>query len=412
MPNKAEQFGPRWLGRQLARLLPGFPGLKLCVAFSGGGDSTALLAALAALGRRPRALRAVHVDHGLHPDSARWSEGAVRVCRALDVPCEVLTAVVSRERGKSLEARAREARYRLFVGTMAPGEVLLTAHHEDDQLETVLLQLLRGAGLAGLAAMPELAPLAHGWLARPLLSRSRAELAAWVRSRGLAWLEDPSNADERFDRNYLRLRVLPLIRPRWPGAAATVARSARHAAEAQRLLDELARADLGRASHGESLSGSALRALPVERRRNALRFWIAARGCPVPPTRRLEEIAGALLAARADAHPFIEWPGARLQRQADLLVLHPAAQLAPAAAAAGAARELSWRWRKAPVRVLPAGLGEIELKDDARGPLDLGALAGTLIIRWRRGGERLAPVRGGPRRALKSLLQESRVPLA
>jgi tRNA(Ile)-lysidine synthase len=413
MGRKPEEFGAHWLGGRLGELLPGFPARELCVAFSGGADSTALLAALAGLKRRPRALRAVHVDHGLHPDSRSWGAHAAEIAKGLKVPCEVLEARVARARGESPEARARAARYRLLAGTLKPGEVLLTAHHEDDQLETVLLMLLRGAGVAGLAAMPEVAPFAGGLLARPLLTRSRAELEAFVRAAGLPYLEDPSNADEGPDRNFLRLRVLPVIRERWPGVAATVGRTARHAAEAQQLLESLAQADLGTARHGESLAASALRALPPERRRNALRFWIASRGFSVPPTARLNEIAGPLLAARADAQPAVEWPGVRLERQAGLLTLRSAGRAAREGGEGASAlpREIAWAWRAEPACLLPDG-GQIELRADAHGPVNLGVLPARLTIRWRRGGERLAIAPGGPRRTLKSLLRESQLPPA
>ena len=412
MGRKPEEFGARWLGRRLGELLPGFPDRELCVAFSGGADSTALLAALSGLRRRARALRALHVDHGLHPDSGAWAAHAAGLARSLGVPCEVLEAQVARARGESPEARARAARYRLLSGALRPGEVLLTAHHEDDQLETVLLMLLRGAGVAGLAAMPELAPFAHGLLARPLLTRSHTELLAFVRAAGLAYLEDPSNLDEGPDRNFLRLRVLPVIRARWPGAAAAVGRTARHAAEAQRLLETQAQADLDAGRHGAALAASALRALPPERRRNALRFWIASRGFPVPPTARLAEIAGPLLAARADAQPGVEWPGVRVERQAGLLALRPAGRAAARAGGPDAPRGIAWAWRAAAVCPLPGDLGQLELRADAHGPVNLAALPARLTIRWRRGGERLALAPGRPRRALKSLLRESQLPPA
>src|SRR5262249_42904810 len=157
-----------------------------------------------------------------------------------------------------------------------------------------------------------------------LLTRSRAELEAFVREADLPHIEDPSNREEGPDRNFLRLRVLPLIRERWPGVAATVGRSARHAAEAQALLESLPQADWSAAPEGQSLAASALRALSPERRRNALRFWIASRGFSVPPTARLAEIAGPLLAARPDAQPAVQWPGAQVERQAGLLTLRPA----------------------------------------------------------------------------------------
>ena len=236
-------FGPEWVASELARLVPAFPDVSLCVALSGGVDSTALLAALAA--KRPRSLqlRALHVDHGLRPASKQWAAHCRKLARNLHVPLKVLATKVERFRGVSLEAAARDARYGLLTAALHPREILLTAHHSDDQLETVLLQLLRGSGLPGISAMPALAPFADGFLARPLLSRSRAELETWVREQGLTWVEDDTNVDESLDRNYLRLRILPLIRDRWPGAATAVARSARHAAEAQSLLDGLALAD-------------------------------------------------------------------------------------------------------------------------------------------------------------------------
>jgi len=408
-----EGFGPRSLGRRLEELLPGFPDVAVCVAFSGGADSTALLAALAQLERAPLKVRALHVDHRLHPHSARWAAHCRRVARALGVPLQVRTAKIARRRGESPEAAARAARYELLGAALAPEEALLTAHHEDDQLETVLLQLLRGAGLAGIAAMPARAAFARGALVRPLLSWSRAELSAWVRSQGLEWIEDPGNAELRRDRNYLRMRVLPLIRERWPAAAATVARAARHAAEAQRLLDAVGAADAARASFGPMLSAKRLRALPPERRRNALRFWISAAGHRAPPASRLEEIAGPLLQARADAQPLVAWEGALLQRQADLLSLRAAhragggphvSPLAPAPV-----EEVSWPWRRRRSCALPGPGGRLTLKRDARGPLDLDALPATLTIRARRGGERLRPLRGGRHRALKSLLQETPV---
>ena len=412
MARGPQNFGARWLARRLRELLPAFPDLDLCVAFSGGADSTALLAALAQLKGRLRALRALHVDHGLHQDSALWAARAGELARALGVPCKVLVVKVTRLRGESPEALARAARYRVLAGELEAGEVLLTAHHEDDQLETVLLQLLRGAGVAGLAAMPAVAPFARGFLVRPLLTRPRAALLEWVRASELDYLEDPSNTDARLDRNFLRLRVLPVVRERWPAAAATVGRSARHAAEAQRLLEELARADLGAACHGAALAASALRALPEDRRRNALRFWIAARGYPVPPSARLNEIAGPLLAARADAQPAVEWPGGRLERQRGLLMLRAPAAARSARGAATAPPDIHWRWRTEPVCTLPGDLGRLELRTDAHGTLDPGTLAARLTIRGRRGGERLSLGPGRPRRALKSLLRESHLPTA
>jgi tRNA(Ile)-lysidine synthase len=401
---RGQVFGPRWLRARLARLIPGFPDVAVCVAFSGGADSTALLAALAPPSRLQ--LRAVHVHHGLHPDASRWSAQCRKVARNLRVPLKVLRVEVARRRGASLEAQARDARYAALACELHAGEVLLTAHHADDQLETVFLQLLRGAGVAGIAAMPESTQFATGTLVRPLLTCSRAELSDWLKKRRLSFIEDATNADERLDRNYLRRQVLPQVRSRWTGCATTVARSARHAAQAQRLLEGIGRADANRAADGAALSAKALRALAPERRRNALRFWITDQGWPAPDARRLEELAGPLIAARADANPAVSWDRVIAQRDADRLYVRAAADAAEPAA------ELAWGWRVAPRQSLPGLMGELAINADKRGPIDLDLLPEPLAVRVRRGGERLRPRAGGPSRTLKALLQQARVPLA
>ena len=408
---KHTEFSSEWLAQRLAALVPGYPQMPLCVALSGGLDSVTLLAALAARsrarGRAKKFLRAVHVHHGLHSNADRWSEHCESVAARFGVPLTVLRVKVARPRGESLEAAARDARYEALGRVLLPGECLLTAHHEDDQLETVLLQLMRGAGVAGLAAMPEVSRFAQGQLVRPLLTRSRAELELWARSQGLSWVDDDSNAYEQLDRNFLRRRVLPLMRERWPSAAASASRTARHAAEARRLLDALALADVERASNGSALSVQRLRVLDGDRRRNAIRFWISRAGFPLPDTRRLNEVCGALLDARADANPEVRWNTTVVQRHADLLSVGAAA-----VAAAVDADGTPWDWHAAPRIELGAPHGALSIDVDPHGPLDLGALPEGLTVRLRRGGERLRPSRGRPTRTLKALFQESRVPLA
>lgn len=416
----------RHIDAALAALLPDHPRAALCVAFSGGLDSTALLAALAARLRRRGAarpghglsgsarreglrLRAIHVDHRLRPSSGRAAEHCRAVAERLGVPLTVLRIDVRRARGASLEAAAREARYAALAAALSEGEVLLTAQHADDQLETVLLQLMRGAGVRGLAAMPALAPLGRGWLARPLLACDRRQIEAFARSRRLDWIEDEMNADERLDRNFLRRRVVPLLRERWPAASRAASRSARNAAEAQRLLDLIGRADAERAAVGDALCVKRLRALEPDRRRNALRYWIALRGAPLPDARRLLELAGPLIEARADAHPAVEWGGVVASREADRL------SLARRDRASGGreARALDIEWLPARAAMLELDeLGRLELISDPHGPVDLDLLPERLRVRLRRGGERLRLRHGGSSRALKALLQEARIPSA
>ena len=420
---KSAAFSPEWLQSRLTDLLPEYPEVPVCVALSGGLDSVVLLAALAVSRRRlsrQRAsaksrrggLRAIHINHGLSANAGSWTRYCEAIARRFRVPLDIIAVKVDRSRGVSLEAAAREARYAAFAGALKPGEVLLTAHHQDDQLETVFLQLLRGSGVAGLAAMPDVASFAAGRLARPLLTRSRFDLEEWARAQGLHWVDDDTNFDERLDRNYLRRTVLPLVRERWPGAAAAVARSARHAAEARRLLDSLALADVERAAVGASLSVQRLRALDIARRKNAIRLWITRSGHIVPDSRRLEEIAATLFKARADANPSVRWNHAVVQRHAELLTISRPDAVIDAKASVAEPEALTWEWADSSRLSLTRAGGTLEIKPDPRGPLALDALPASLTVQNRRGGERLRPRAGGPTRTLKSMLQQTRMPLS
>jgi len=408
------RFTPRWLAQRLRALQGPLGGRHFCLAFSGGLDSTALLAALALLREREGfRLRALHVDHGLHAQSGAWAASASARARALRVSCGTIALKLKVARGESLEAVARAARYRALAARLEPGEALLTAHTQDDQLETVLLALVRGSGVRGLAAMAASMELAPGRLLRPLLPVTRVQLEQFARAHTLEWTEDATNSDERFDRNYLRRRVLPALRLRWPAAAATVSRSAALMAEARDLLEHLARAGAAQAADGAALRVSALRRLGAAERANVLRWWIAECGLPLPDHRRLREIAGPMLAARADARPQVRWPGGALRRHGDRLVAF--ATLAPSGAASSRAQmSLEWDWRTqawlplddGPARGRPAlsrpALGLIR---DRHGDVDLATLPCPLRVGFRCGGERMAAAFGHA--ALKDLLHDA-----
>ncbi len=395
------RFGSRWLLARMRALAGPLRGQRFCLALSGGLDSSVLLQTLAQLrGRAGFRLRALHVDHGLQPASARWAAAARTRARRLRVPCTVVRVQIQPKRGESLEAVARRERYAALLARLTAGETLLTAHHLDDQLETVLLALMRGSGVRGLAAMAPTAVMAGVRLLRPLLPVSRLQLEAYARNRRLAFSEDPSNSDERFDRNYLRRQVLPQLRARWPAAAVTAGRSAAHLAEAQGLLEAAARRAAEAAADGVALRVSVLRALPAAARRNALRHWLIERGLSLPDHRRLREIAGALLDARADAAPVVRWQGGAVRRFGDRLLPVSEPALAAQAAAPAAA---SWNWR------LQSGLPlgphvELELVVDRHGEVDLASLPCPLRVRFRRGGERLHAPHGSL--PLKDLLQQ------
>ena len=375
---------------------------RVVVAFSGGVDSTLLAYALGRQRRQLAGLRLVHVDHRLQAASAEWARHCARVARRLRLPLIVLRATIERQRGESPEAAARAARYALFAGAMKAGEVLVTAQHRDDQVETLLLQLFRGAGVAGLAAMPRIAPFGPGRIARPLLELSRHEIESAARNAKLQWVEDPSNHDVRFSRNFLRHRLLPSIREHWPGVDRALARTARNLAEAQTLLEERGHQDVMFGADGAGLSVSALRALTPARRRNALRTFIARAGFELPDASRLREMSGPLLDAREDAQPEVRWTNARIMRRAGRLELEESGKVQPEISAK------SWNCHDDRRLILADG-SALEIVDDKTGAIDLDRLPNKLEVRPRLGGERLRP---GPRarmQALKKLVQAAKM---
>ncbi|NGP53610.1 tRNA lysidine(34) synthetase TilS [Thioalkalivibrio sp. XN8] len=402
-----DAFSPTALWSALTALEDGSGERRLCVALSGGLDSTVLLEALCRLRERLPAdgLRGIHVHHGLHADADDWAAHCQALCGRLGVPLQVVRVDARPAPGESPEAKARGVRYAALAEALAPGEVLLTAHHADDQLETALIQLLRGAGVAGLAAMPTSARFGPGLHLRPLLGFTRAELAAWAAAEGLSgWIRDPANEELRYARNHLRSEVLPALRAHWPGAAAAVGRSARHCAEASRLLDELAALDAANCVTGNAVRVSALRGLSPARQRNLLRWQARRLGLAVPDERRLATLLAQALEAAPDAQPQVEWAEVVALRHGDRL------WLAPAAALPAPAGDLDWPNPRQPLE-LGTGLGTVALVPSEHGGLgEAGFKAGPWRVVARRGGERLElPGRPGTR-ALKKLLQEAGLP--
>ncbi len=369
------------------------------IAFSGGLDSTVLLHLLAdhARNRATPPLRALHIHHGLQPVADAWPAHCQSVCDALGIPLQVIHVQVSP--GASLEQAARDARYAAFEQVMNPGDVVFTAQHRDDQAETLLFRLLRGAGLRGLAGMPSQRPLGQGSLARPLLSMSRQQLHGYAQAHGLSWIEDPSNSDMHFARNYLRGEVLPLLQQRWPQAAQSMARSAEHLGEALGLLDEMAEVDLAAAEAGalgpwaglESLDLAALVALSPARQRNALQYWLCRR-TRLPDARHWAGWAD-LRDAAIDACPSWRLADGQLARSHGRIWWLSGDWLSPP--------EGRHPWAQPNIPLALPGNGSVSLQ--APRPLE------GLHIAYRHGGEILElPGRG--RRDLKRLLNELHVP--
>lgn len=374
---------------------------NLLVAFSGGPDSSALLAAVANLAPKRR-IRVVHVDHGWHADSPAWAEHCRAFAARLGLHCEVVRTEPCPQSNEGPEAAARRARYSLLAARVGSGDVLLTAHHREDQAETLLLALLRGGGVHGWAGMPEAASFGGGLHLRPWLEVPRRTLHDWLRQHGLEALDDPANDDPRFERVWLRQSVLPVLEERWPEAGRTLARAATQAAAAADAVDALAARDFVacRGRLGDTLDCSALNDLPAMRRSALVRWWLVRNGLTRPPATRLQELQHQLLSARADRNPRIAWPGGEVRRwDGEAWALAPRPPV-PADA------EYAWADPRQPLQ-LPDRVLEPEVLERLGVTVPAG---GVLHVRYRRGGERFH-LAGTPReRALKTLLADRGVP--
>jgi len=378
---------------------------RLLVAFSGGMDSHVLLHALCQIQDEIVVpVSAVYADHGLQAESAKWAEHCRQVCEALNTPFQSLALTIHRQPGESLEAAAREARYAAFSALVGEGDLLVTAHHQDDQAETLLLQLLRGAGPAGLAAMPASKAFASGCHIRPLLAFSHDDLRQYAQQCDLRWIEDSSNQNDAFDRNYLRNKVIPLIKQRWPSMNATMARSASHCAEAVEVLnDDVKRAlDKWLTDDVQTLPVAPLLEMTDAQLKHLLRGWIERLGLPAINHHKLENIRSNLLNAGPDRMPVIAWSGGELRRYQGKVYLGQPLKSFDSTLC------LPWPGHL-PLR-LPADLGEISLVPSPWGLCKDKVTSGCCEIRFRQGGETLRPAGRGISITLKQLFQEHSIP--
>ncbi|MCP5151235.1 MAG: tRNA lysidine(34) synthetase TilS [Chromatiales bacterium] len=387
------------------------PSGTVWVALSGGPDSVALL--LAAVRRRSRGLlprlRAVHVDHGLQAPSTRWAELCREITRTHRVALRRSRVDARPGPGESPEAAARRARYQALARCLRPGDVMLTGHHRDDQAETVLLQLLRGAGRAGLAAMPPVRALGSGRLVRPFLAlareRVRSSLPAALAER---LVDDPTNADGVLDRSYLRTVVMPHIEARWPAAPRVIARGAVTAARDARLLDGLGRRDLEAAGDGDGLRCAALLAMDAERAHNALRVWLLDSAGMRAGDRVIARIWWQLVVPPARAVGEVRSGAVRVRRYRDRLehvVDAPADDRTRLANRTATTPPPPRCW--APPEAIALAHGVLWAEPAHGEGLAAAALAGHRVeIRLRAGGERCRPAGRRHHQRLKVLFQE------
>lgn len=376
-------------------------GATIAVALSGGRDSVVLLDALAAVApAHGNKVTALHVHHGLSANADAWAQACVERCAALHISCEVRRVAVVPQTRASLEALAREARYDALgeAAQHTGAAVVALAHHRNDQAETLLLQLLRGSGPHGLAAMPTWRRDAAGiaWW-RPLLGIPRASIDAYARERQLQWIDDESNADSRHARNAVRHSVMPALQRIAPQADVTLARAAAHQADAARLLDELAEQDGKDACDGTTLLCQALDALAPHRARNLLRWFLRGHGLPAPSTARLAAMLDQLRSARGDAETRLAHAGVEIGVYQGRIALHRAPP-----------DQFDVCWRGETELALPHGTVSFGHAEGAG--IDLALATGDVHLRSRAGGERFQVAIDRPRRALKSVLRDAGIP--
>jgi tRNA(Ile)-lysidine synthase len=377
------------------------PGAKVCVGLSGGLDSVVLLQLFhGAIGTLRAGLSAVHVHHGLSPNANDWTAFCEALCARLEIPLEVARVSVDRESGLGLEAAAREARHAVYAQVDA--DCIALAHHADDAAETLLLRLLRGTGIKGLAGMSAVRTIdARRRIVRPLLRWRRADLEAFAREHGLQWVEDESNEDRSLDRNYVRHEILARLEGRFPGFPHTLLRASEHAATAQQLLDELAAQDLGETGVGMALA--TLRRLTPPRAGNAVRWYLASRGAQQPDTASLEEIVRQIQACGADSHLGLAVGGHVLRRHRDRVVLVAGDDAPPL--------PFAHLWAGEQSLPVPELDGRVEfVAASGRGISVARTREKGWVVRSRTGGETMKAHPSGPSRSLKNLFQEDGVP--
>jgi tRNA(Ile)-lysidine synthase len=388
----------------LSQALRDYPVGSLCVAFSGGPDSTALLHALASLPEaHARGLRGLHIDHGLHADSDRWAAHCRDFCAALGVPLAVVRVDVPRDSGLGLEAAAREARYAAFAESLADGESLLLAHHRDDQAETVLLKLLRGAGPEGLGGMRARRVFAAGWLWRPLLGLPRDALLSYVAAHAPACIDDPSNRSPHLARSYLRNDILPRLAVHWPQAPQSIGHAARLSRAAADYVDMQSRAALStlHESRSASLDAPGWLALHEALRVPVLERWLRLRNLPVPTFAQCAELERQVGTAAADRLPRVNWPGAEVHLWRGRLYAFAPLQQVPA----------RWQalWHGEPLS-LPGGAGTLRWVATEANDDDATFSAPVLQVRLGETGVRLRPAGDRHTRELRDLFQRAGVP--
>jgi len=380
--------------------------LRYWVAYSGGVDSQVLLHAMAQIQYQftSASVHAVYVNHGLNPRSDDWSRHCGQVCEQLKIPFQSIDVDATALPGESPEAKARQVRYGALKRLIREGDCLLTAHHKDDQLETLLLQLMRGSGPKGLAAMPSAVKFAAGYHLRPLLTCKREDIQAYAHHHKLKWIDDDSNQNIQFDRNFLRHEIIPALKQRWPSLLQTANRTASLCAEASELLENEAQRELREltAQAPDALDMTGLCQLSAAKMRNVLRYWIHSLGFLLPSQAQLNSVIVNVVKAANDAVPLVSWQACEIRRYRSTLYIMPPLN------AHNPEQIVAWNAHDA---LIISGVGEISARrQPGEGVASKYITQSNATIRFRQGGERIKPQGGAHHRQLKKLLQELGVP--
>jgi tRNA(Ile)-lysidine synthase len=374
------------------------------VAYSGGLDSHVLLHALKEISSSlSGSIHALHVNHGISEHAKDWVHHCESTCRNLDVNFKSFEIEEDSPKGESLEAWAREKRYQVMTEQLDSTALLVTAHHLNDQAETLLIQLARGAGVRGLAAMPALRKHNNVRLARPLLNVDQEKLLKYAKSHNLQWIEDESNSDVSIDRNFFRHQIIPKLKKRWPGIANTLHRVALHQASTSRLIDDLAEIDycFCVAQSRATLQVDKLLSLSIERQSNLIRYWLRQLGLRVPDNKVMHEITNNFLLAKQESEPMVRWPDAELRRYRNqIYALKPVLE-----------QDVETRidWDMQSPRRLSGGVLRAKLNPGKGIATDICPDA-QLQIRYRKGGEKIHLSNKAHRQELKKLFQEASIP--
>lgn len=377
---------------------------RLWVAYSGGVDSSVLLHLLSQNREKLASnLIAVHINHQLNQEADSWVKYCKNICVKEKIKFESITINAKKTKGHSQEAYARELRYASLKSIMGTGDLLLTGHHLDDQAETLIQQLMRGAGPEGLAGMPHVRKFGPGWLARPLLEYSRSQIKDYAEHHGLKWIEDESNQDIEIDRNFIRYSIIPYLQKRWPSVIDILSRSARHQADVVSLLKEIAEQDFekARCEHQNILDIAELKKMSETRMRNLIRYWLKKNGHKPSSTAVTEIIIRELIYAGGDRMPVVKWHKTEIRRYRNKIhVMKPLVEVPV---------DTHYIWNlEQPLNINSGSL--IARRAVGKGIKSESINDNLVQVRFRRGGETIQPAGRKETHKLKKLFQESGVP--